>query len=122
MPLRQNPECSVVERIYDVAVVGRYQSLEVRSLVQTGTWVDGHQQRCDAYFSPRRDLEPVRLKVREYLDVESGDQPVKMGRRLFRRHGKRYQAQACIRTIPHTGWGQPWLIRPRTIPLRRGAK
>jgi prolyl oligopeptidase len=96
MPLSTLPFAPVEEIIHGVTVRDPYRWLEDRSLAKTEEWIADQQQRCGQYFAECGDLDALRSRIREYLDVEVIDQPVKVAGRYFYRRRNRGQEQAGI--------------------------
>jgi prolyl oligopeptidase len=86
----------VEESIHGVVACDPYRWLEDRSLPETQAWIENQQLLYDEYFSESRDLDSIRDRVREYLDVEVVDQPAKSGNRYLYRRRDRGSEQACI--------------------------
>lgn len=96
MPLNTFPPEPVEEVIHNILVRDPYRWLEDRSLPETEEWILDQQRRCKEYFAECDDLDALRGRVREYLDVESVDQPAKVAGRYFYRRRDRGQEQASI--------------------------
>jgi prolyl oligopeptidase len=96
MPLNIQPFCPVEEVIHGVPVSDRYRWLEDRSLLETKHWIELQKEQCNAYFSSCDTLKALRSRVKEFLNVEVVDQPVKVGGYYFYRRRNRDQEQACI--------------------------
>jgi prolyl oligopeptidase len=96
MPLTGSIYFPVEDVIHGVTVHDPYRWLEDRSRPETEDWIADQQQRCDRYFSERGDLDALRIRVREYLDLEIVDQPSLVAGRYFYRRRNRGQEQACI--------------------------
>ena len=98
MPLSTAPYPPVEETIHGTRVRDPYRWLEDRSLPETEAWIKDQQHRCEAYFANCTDLDAIRGRVREFLDIEVRDQPVKVGCRYFYRRRGRGEEQAGIYT------------------------
>lgn len=90
------PYPPVEEVIHGVTVKDPYRWLEDRSLPETEEWLEDQKRRCDEYFAACPDLDRIRERVREYLDVEVMDQPARIGEKLFFRRRAKGQEQGCI--------------------------
>jgi prolyl oligopeptidase len=98
MPISTFQSAPVEEIIHGVVVRDPYRWLEDRTLPETQEWIEEQQRRHDDYFASCGDLEAIRKRVREYLDIEVVDQPAKVGNRYFYRRRNRGQEQASIYT------------------------
>lgn len=96
MPLRTLSFAPVEEVIHGVAVRDPYRWLEDRNLPETEEWIADQRQRCERYFAECGNLNALRNRVREYLDVEAIDQLAKAAGRYFYRRRDHGQEQACI--------------------------
>jgi prolyl oligopeptidase len=96
MRLAQPPFGPVTEAIHGVAVVDPYRWLEDRGLSETDQWIQDQQRRCDEYFAKCCNLDSLRDRVRDYLDVEIADQPVRVAGRYFYRRRNQGEEQASI--------------------------
>jgi prolyl oligopeptidase len=96
MSLNSSRFAPVEEMIHGVLVRDPYRWLEDRSLPETEAWINDQQHRCNDYFANCGNLDAIRNRVREYLDVEVIDQPAKVGSRYFYRRRERGQEQANI--------------------------
>lgn len=90
------PYPPVEEIIHGVTVKDPYRWLEDRSLPETEEWLRDQKRRCDEYFAECPDLDRIRERVREYLDVEVMDEPARIGETLFFRRRAKGQEQGCI--------------------------
>ncbi len=96
MPRMSAPYPAVEDIIHGVTVKDPYRWLEDRSLPETEEWLQNQKRRCDEYFAGCPDIDRIRERVREYLDVEVMDQPARIGEKLFFRRRARGQEQGCI--------------------------
>lgn len=96
MPQMNAPYPPIEEVIHGVTVKDPYRWLEDRSLPETEEWLQDQKRRCDEYFAACPDLERIRERVSEYLDVEVMDQPARIGEKLFFRRRAKGQEQGCI--------------------------
>jgi len=96
MPLSAGVPGCVEELIHGVVVRDPYRWLEDGSSRETRDWVADQQRRYDEYFAQSEDLDLLRERVREYLDVETVDQPAKIANRYFYRRRNKGSEQACI--------------------------
>jgi prolyl oligopeptidase len=96
MSLTTSMHPPVEEIIHGVRVTDPFRWLENRSLPETEGWISDQQQRCARYFSECGNLDSLRSKVCEYLDIEIVDQPSLVAGRYFYRRRDRAQEQACI--------------------------
>jgi prolyl oligopeptidase len=96
MPLTDQNLTATMEVIHGVPVQDPYRWLEDRDLPETEAWIRDQQLECDSYFAECTNLTAIQRRVREYLDVEVIDQPVKAGSAYFFRKRSRFQEQACI--------------------------
>jgi prolyl oligopeptidase len=88
MPLSAGVQGSVDEAIHGVVVRDPCRWLEEGSSSETRAWVADQQYRYDEYLAQSDDLDLIRERVREYLDVETVDQPARIATKYFspRRH------------------------------------
>jgi prolyl oligopeptidase len=96
MPVSTSSPAAVEEMIHGVTVRDPYRWLEDRTMAATEEWIREQQKRCDDYFRSCDDLGQIRLRVREYLDVEVTDQPAKVAGRSFYRRRNKGQEQGSI--------------------------
>jgi prolyl oligopeptidase len=96
MSLSTLPTAPVDEVIHGVVVHDPYRWLEDRNLPETEEWIAEQQKRCQQYFAECGNLDVLRSRVREYLDVEVVDQPARVAGRNFYRKRNRGQEQASI--------------------------
>lgn len=96
MRLIKSAHPPVEEVIHGTVVRDPYRWLEDRSLPQTQEWVRTQQANCDAYFARCEDIDKIRRRVREYLEVEIVDQPARIGDRYFFRRRDKNQEQGLI--------------------------
>jgi prolyl oligopeptidase len=86
----------VTEVLHGVTVVDPFRWLEDRDRLETTIWIAEQQRRHDDYFSQLGGMNGVRARVEELLDVETVEQPEKLGDRVFYRRRCKGQEQACI--------------------------
>jgi prolyl oligopeptidase len=99
MPLNAfNPE-QVVEVLHGATVIDLYRWLEERNSPDTEDWICEQNRQIDEYFRQILGLSALRSRVKDYLNVETLDQPNVLGDRIFyRRRGKdQEQANICVR-------------------------
>ncbi|MEG9437797.1 S9 family peptidase [Edaphobacter sp. HDX4] len=96
MSLTSRARTGVVEVIHGFPVRDPYRWLEDRSLAETEEWLRDQQLRCKQYFAACEGLGAIRAHVRQYLDRETKDQPVRIAERQFYRWRKRSDEQAGI--------------------------
>ncbi len=86
----------VIEVLHGVTVVDPYRWLEDRSSPTTQRWLEEQQQLCDDYFSQLPGMDALRARVREFLDVESLEQPARAGSSYFFRRRAKGEEQAAL--------------------------
>jgi prolyl oligopeptidase len=88
------------ELVHGTVVTDPYRWLEDRSLLATEDWIRREQTRCASYFAHCSELNTIESLVRQYLDVEVIDQPVRVADRYFyRKRSKRgEQGKIYVRT------------------------
>jgi prolyl oligopeptidase len=96
MSLSAGVASSVEERLHGVVVRDPFRWLEDGSSPETRRWIADQKQRYDEYFADSGDLAMFRDRVRDYLDVETVDQPTRIGNRYFYRRRDKGSEQACI--------------------------
>lgn len=96
MPLSMFRPAPVEEVIHGIVVSDPYRWLEDRSLPETEAWIADQKRRCEDYFSDCGDIDALRDRVREYLDIDVVDQPVRVAGRYFYRRRNQGQEQASI--------------------------
>lgn len=96
MPLSSIARMGVDEVIHGVAVSDPYRWLEEANSPETRTWIADQQHRYEDYLQRIDGLDYIRERVYEYLDVETIDQPVKVGDQYFYRRRIKGSEQACI--------------------------
>ncbi len=87
---------SVVEVIHGIHIRDPFRWLEERGLPETQRWIDAQRANCESYFADCVALPILRNRVRELLDIEIVDQPVRIGTRCFYRKRERGREQAVI--------------------------
>jgi prolyl oligopeptidase len=73
-----------------------YRWLENRSLPETDDWIRRQQAHCESHFRSYAGWNAIEDRVREYLDVDVLDQPVRIGDRYFYRKRSKGQEQGSI--------------------------
>jgi len=96
MSLKDATPEPVVELLHGQTVVDPYRWLEDRDSPATGAWIARQHEQHDAYFSRIAESDWLRDHVSDLLNVETLDQPTKVGHRYFYRRRKKNQEQACI--------------------------
>jgi prolyl oligopeptidase len=96
MPVTDRRFAPVEEVIHGVLVRDPYRWLEDRSLPETEDWICERQQHCASYFSECGEMEAIRRRVREFLDIPVIDQPTRVGRLCFYRRRDHGREQPCI--------------------------
>jgi prolyl oligopeptidase len=96
MPLSAGVQGSVDEALHGVVVRDPCRWLEEGSSSETRAWVADQQYRYDEYLAQSDDLDLIRERVREYLDVETVDQPARIASQYFFRRRHRGSEQGCI--------------------------
>jgi len=109
MPLTMSTPAGVEESIHGIAVRDPYRWLEEGDSPETRDWVEDQQSQCDQYFAQSDDVDLLRDRVREYLDVETVDQPARIGTRYFYRRRDKGREQGCI-YIRDTSTGKERLL------------
>lgn len=102
----------VDEYIHGVLVRDPYRWLEDRELPETEAWIREQQRHCDEYFAECEDFASIRETVESYLDVETVDQPARIGNRYFFRRRDRGQEQGCIYVREGVSGEPRLLLRP----------
>jgi prolyl oligopeptidase len=96
MPLAMCGSDPVIEVLHGRPVIDPYRWLEDRLLPETELWIREQQQRYEDYFAMCPNLQPIRGRVRSFLEVEIVDQPARVAGRYFYRRRGPHQEQACI--------------------------
>jgi prolyl oligopeptidase len=96
MPVGTHDHAPAIDVYHGVTVTDPYRWLEDRTSADTQEWLDAQKRVHDDYFSKLPDLDHLRSRVNEYLNVEVIEQPAKLGNRCFFRRRKKGQEQACI--------------------------
>jgi prolyl oligopeptidase len=96
MSLTDSRFAPVEELIHGVLVRDPYRWLEDRSLAETEAWIQEQQHRCDEYFGEMAETEYIHTRVTEYLDVDTIDQPARVGKLFFYRRRQKGQEQPYI--------------------------
>ena len=84
------------EMIHGLQVRDPYRWLEDRSLPETEAWLGDQGRRCEEYFAACQNLDTLRDRVSEYLDVEVVSQPARVAGRYFYRRQTQGQEQPGI--------------------------
>jgi prolyl oligopeptidase len=114
MPLSAGTPGYVEETIHGVVVRDPYRWLEDGGSPETRDWIADQQRRYDDYCSQAEDLDLFRERVREYLDVETVDQPTRIANRYFYRRRDKGSEQACIYVSDISTGQERLLIDPST--------
>ena len=112
MSLSPDEPSATEDLIHGVRVRDPYRWLEQRDLPQTQHWLSDQQEYCDQYFSRCGDMDPIRKRVAEYLDVEVVDQATSVGERYFYRCRKAGQEQGSIYVRDGRGGKNRLLVNP----------
>jgi prolyl oligopeptidase len=96
MSLISGVASSVEERLHGVVVRDPYRWLEDGDSAETRAWIADRQHHYEEYFRESADLNWFRSHVREHLDVETVDQPARIGTLYFYRRRNKGSEQACI--------------------------
>lgn len=114
MPLSAGAPGCVEELIHGVVVRDPYRWLEDGSSPETRDWVADQKRRYDEYFAQSEDLDLFRDRVREYLDVETVDQPARIADQYFYRRRDKGAQQACIYVCDISTGQERLLVDPST--------
>jgi prolyl oligopeptidase len=114
MPLSSGVPISVENAIHGVAVRDPYRWLEDGNSAETRDWITDQQRLYDDYFAESADLDWVRNRVRKYLDIETVDQPAKIGSRYFFRKRDTGSERACIYVRDASTGQERILVDPST--------
>lgn len=112
MPMSSSLRCGAEERLHGISIQDPYRWLEDGSTTETRQWVSDQQRRYDDYFSQSDDLGFFRNRVREYLDVENIDQPLRIANQYFYRKRDKGCEQACIYVRDISSGLERLLVRP----------
>jgi prolyl oligopeptidase len=115
MPLTNSIHTPVEELIHGVVVRDPYRWLEDRNLPETEEWLRNQRLRCEEYFADCSNLDGLRKRVREYLDIEVVDQPARVAGRYFYRRRDRGQEQASIYVRDMTSGLERLLVDPAAM-------
>ncbi|XCB27864.1 hypothetical protein RBB75_05970 [Tunturibacter empetritectus] len=115
MPLTNSIHTPVEELIHGVVVRDPYRWLEDRNLPETEEWLRDQHLRCEEYFADCIDLDGLRKRAREYLDIEVVDQPARVAGRYFYRRRDRGQEQASIYIRDMTSGLERLLVDPAAM-------
>jgi prolyl oligopeptidase len=96
MPLATPPLLSVTDVLHGVPVADPYRWLEDRSSSETEAWIGKQRQLYDNYLSQVPGIDSIRARVESCLDIETHEQPARIGDRCFFRRRKKGQEQACL--------------------------
>ena len=96
MSLKEFAPGPAVDVLHGITVIDPYRWLENRTLPATETWIQEQRQRRDAYFADIPQLDWLRRRVSDHLNVEVVDQPTRVGNLYFYRRRKMDQEQACL--------------------------
>jgi prolyl oligopeptidase len=90
-----------VRSFHGITVHDPFWWLEQRDSEETETWVRNQQAQYEQYFSGSSALPYLREQVRKHLDVETFDQPLRAGEKLFyrRRQPGQEQPSICVRSV-----------------------
>lgn len=102
----------VEEMIHGVRVTDPYRWLEDRELPETAEWLAAQQLILDDYIASCGCFEKVRTRVRQYLEVEVIDQPVRVGQRLFYRRREARAEQGSIYVRNESDENEHLLVDP----------
>lgn len=99
----------IVEILHGVTVVDPYRWLEDRSSPMTQSWIEDQQERCNDYFSQLPGMDVLRARVRDFLDVETLEQPAKVAGRYFFRRRAKGEEQAAL-WVRDSGTGDEYIL------------
>jgi prolyl oligopeptidase len=105
----------VEELVHGSIVRDPFRWLEDRNLPETEDWIIDQQRRCEEYFSNLGDLNALRKQVRDYLDIESIDQPSRVAGKFFYRRRNRGQEQPSIYVRNTQSEYERLLVDPSTL-------
>ena len=115
MPLNTPALDPITDVLHGVSVTDPYRWLESRNSSQTSDWIDDQQQRYDTYFSVNSNLGPLSDFVRELLDVDTVEQPTRVGGRYFYRRRQKGREQACIYTRDRSTGKERVIVDPSAL-------
>jgi len=96
VPLTLSSLPSVVDVLHGVTIVDPHRWLEDRSSPATEMWVSRQRQAYDDYLTRLPGTNSIRARVKTYLDVETKEQPVRVGDRCFFKKRSKGQEQASL--------------------------
>jgi len=86
----------VFEVLHGIRIADPCRWLEDRESPATRHWIGEQQQHLDEYFATVDGTDRVRVRVRDLLDIETMEQPARLGNLCFYRRRLKGQEQACI--------------------------
>lgn len=86
----------VFEVLHGIRVADPYRWLEDRESPATQHWIGEQQQHLNEYFATVDGTDRLRARVRDLLDIETMEQPARLGGLCFYRRRLKGQEQACL--------------------------
>lgn len=115
MPLINPIHPPVEETYYGVVVTDPYRWLEDRRLPETEEWIVEQRRRSAGYFADCSNLDVLRDRVREYLDIDVADEPASVAGQYFYRRRNQGQEQASIYVRNITTGKERMLVDPSDL-------
>jgi prolyl oligopeptidase len=109
MPLSSKYPSPIEETIHDVIVRDPCRWLEDRNHSATEDWITEQRARWEEYLAGCGDLGSLATRVKNYLDTDVVDQPVRVADRYFYRRRDRGHEQGSI-YVCETATGQERLL------------
>ncbi|MBB6144390.1 prolyl oligopeptidase [Silvibacterium bohemicum] len=94
-----------------------YRWLEGRNCPETEEWLADQGKRFKDYFQRLGSLDPLRSRVREFLDVDATDQIGKVQGRYFYRKRRVGEQQASIYVMDSHARAEHVLVDPRILGI-----
>jgi prolyl oligopeptidase len=85
-----------IDTLHGSTVVDPYRWLEDRATAETQAWIESQKRVHDDYFAALPTLSNLTHRVSKFLNVETVDQPARVGSRCFFRSRAKGQEQARI--------------------------
>ena len=102
MSLSATSPAPIAEVLHGLTIADPHRWLEDRASPATQHWIEEQLRHCDDYFEELSGIDALRDRVREVLNVETVDQPARVGNLCFfrRRRKDEQQASIFVRDIP----------------------
>lgn len=115
MPVDSLAHAPAVDVLHGVAILDPYRWLEDRDSTATREWLTCQNALLEDYIRGLSEVDVLKSRVSEHLNVEVVEQPIKIGTQLFCRLRKKNQQQACLCVRDIASGTERVLLDPSTL-------